>query len=342
MKAKPIQIDALARQIQTQYKAALIYGPDFSVVMDCANQIKNIIIPNPTEFSLIKVSKNQLKETPSLLIDEANTISLLADKKIIWLKEADNPHMEAIETYLENVKTDSFLLLTADNLLKSSSLRNYCENHPAILTIACYEDSEKDIRLLINTTLKSKGYTFSETVLDLLCSRLNENRLTTKNELEKLITYLGEKTTISTNNVEAIIPDIKNTTIDNLCFAIALGKQEEADKSTQILLDNGEAPASIIRLLMMHFNKLLLATDMYSRKESMENITKKLLRANQYMLKEAFISQICLWQKSFVIKTLQLLSETEEQTRNNNLPPEIILQRTITMISGLARKLKRR
>ncbi|MBR4931849.1 MAG: hypothetical protein IKZ02_02345, partial [Alphaproteobacteria bacterium] len=113
MKAKPIQIDALARQIQTQYKAVLIYGPDFSVVMDCANQIKNIIIPNPTEFSLIKVSKNQLKETPSLLIDEANTISILADKKIIWLKEADNPHMEAIETYLENVKTDSFLLLTA-------------------------------------------------------------------------------------------------------------------------------------------------------------------------------------------------------------------------------------
>ena len=342
MKAKPIQIDALAKQLQTQYKAALLYGPDFSVVTDCANQIKNIITPNPTEFSLIKVSKNQLKETPSFLIDEANTISLLADKKIIWLKEADNTHTEAVEIYIDNVKTDTFLLLTADNLLKSSSLRNYCENHPEVLAIACYEDSEKDIRLLINTTLKSNGYTFSETVLDVLCARLNENRLTTKNELDKLITYLGETTIITTKDVEAVIPDIKNTTIDNLCFAVALGKQTEADKSTQILLDNGEAPASIIRLLMMHFNKLLLATDMYSRKEPMENITKKLLRSNQYMLKEAFISQICLWQKSFVIKTLQLLSETEEQTRNNNLPPEIILQRTITMVSGLARKLKKR
>lgn len=341
VKAKPIQIDALKSQIKTNYKAVLLFGTDFSVVEDCAQQIIKIIISKPDDFSVIKVSKSQIKETPTILTDEANTISFLTERKLIWLKEADNTHTNTVESFIDNLKTNSFLLLTADNLLKNSSLRLLCENNPHILTIACYEDSEKDIRFLIQNTLKSNNCTFSQNIIDLLYNRLNENRLTTKNELEKLVIYLGKNKDITVQDVEAIIPDITDTTTDILCFSVSGGNQEDADKSIQILLSNGENPVSIVRILSSHFNKLLIGADLLSKNESSDSICKKILRANQYMLKDKIISHIYMWKKEYIIKTIELLTETEIQTKTTGVPPDIVLERTITMITGLARKLKR-
>lgn len=341
MKAKPIQIEALKDKITTQFKGALIFGPDFSVVSDCAMQIIKLILPKTDDFALVKISKGQMKENPSILLDEGNTISIWSDRRVVWLKEADNNHTDMVESYVQNIKTDTFLLLTADNLVKNASLRVFCENEKDFLAIACYEDSASDSRMIIRTVLKSNNFSFSEEVIDSLSARLNENRLTTKNELEKLITFLGDKKEITTADVEKCIPDIKTSTMDALCFFVASGEQSAADKSTDILLADGETAVGIVRALIQHFNKLLIGCDMREKKMESDLITKKLLRANQYMMKEKLLSQIRIWNKEMLLKTLVLLNETEEQTKSTGIIPETVLQRTITMIAGLARKLKR-
>lgn len=341
MKAKPLQIDALKDKIVSEYKAALLFGPDFSVINDCADKIIHMLLPKQEDFSLIKITKSQLKENPTLLIDEANTVSLWSNRRVIWLKDADNTHTEQIETFLQNVKTNAFLLLTADNLVKNASLRTLCENEKNVVAIACYEDSETDSRFMIRNILKTNGFLFSEEGLDLLVARLNENRLTTKNELEKLMTYMGEEKNITPSVIENIIPDIKNSTMESLCFQVADGEQTLADKSTDILLSNGETAVGITRALMQYFNKLLIGCDMKEKNVDFETISKKILRANQYMYKDKVFSQIRLWNKEMVLKVLILLNETEEQTKTTGIIPETVLHRSITMVAGLARKLKR-
>ncbi len=342
MKAKPFQIEALKSQIQTQFKGALIYGTDFSVVEDCAKQIIPMIVPQKDDFSLIKVMKSQLKENPSLLLDEGNAISLLGARKLIWLRDTDNTSTEFVENYMDYIKSDTFLLMTAENLVKSAALKVYCENHESILTIACYQDEEKDIRFLIQNHLKTNGYTISETTLTLLQNRLNENRQITKNELDKLITYLGDKTNVTDADVQAVIPDTATATTDMLCFAVGGGNQKTADKALKILLANGENPVTITRLLMGHFNKLLVGADLLSRRASGDEICRKLLRANQFKLKEDITRQVYAWKKEYIYKSLQLLLDTEKQTKSTGIPAELIVERTVTMITGLGKKLLRR
>lgn len=341
MKAKPYQIDALKTQICTSYKAVLIHGADFSVVEDCAEQIRRLIQPQKDDFSFIKINKAQLKEIPSLLLDEGNAISFLGTRKLICLKDADNTTTKAIENYLEHIQTNAFLLLTADALPKSSSLRMLAETAPDVLEIACYTDEIRDIQVLITSYLKERGYVPSQSAMTLLLERLNTNRLATKSELEKLITYMGQNNQINERDVEAVIPDTAMASIDMLCQAVGTGDQKTADKACQILLSSGETPVGITRILMAHFNKLLLGAEMAENRFSQEEILKKLLRSNQFKQKEAMSRQISIWKKPFIIKTLQLLLETEQQTKTTGLPPELMLERTITMITGLPKKLQR-
>ena len=338
MKAKPYQIDALKNQIQKQYKAALLYGPDFSVIEDCAQQIIQIILPQKDDFSLIKIMKSQLKEIPSLLLDEGNAISLLGSRKMIWLKDGDNTLTQYVSDYMDYIKSDTFLLITADNLIKTASLKVFCENNESILTIACYTDEEKDTRFLIQNYLKSNGCFISESVLTVLQNRLNENRQTIKNELEKLITYLGNKKNVEETDIQAVIPDTTTATTDMLCFAIAEGQQKEADKFLQILFANGETPVSITRLLMLHFNKLLLGVQLHNKGISADEICRKLLRPNQFRLKTQIIRQVYGWKKTDIYKTLQLLLETECQTKTTGMPANLLIERTVTMITGLGKR----
>ena len=341
MKAKPSQIDALQKQICQIFKCALIHGSDFGVVEDCAQRIIKMILPQKDEFSFIRLTKSQIKEVPSRLLDEGNISSFLGGRKLIWLKDVDNSVLDAVSDYLNFIKTDTFLLLTGDALQKSSSLRSLAESASDVLEIACYNDDEKDSRLLISSYMRERGYVLEQDVLNLLSERLVENRIVTQSELEKLITYLGDKKQISLDDVDAVIPKTEMASFDELCHAVALGKQQEADRLCRSLLLNGETPVSITRILMMHFNKLLLAVDMSENGLSRDDVLKKILRANQFKQKDIIASQIYLWKKPFLTKVLQLLLETEKQTKTTELPAELMLERAITMIAGIPKKIKR-
>lgn len=341
MKAKPSQIEALSKQICSTFKIALIHGADFGIVEDCAQKIIKMVIPQRDEFSFIKITKQQLKENPAKLLDEGNSISFLGGRKLIWLKDADNLIISAVEDYLNYVQSDAFLLITADALQKSSALRNLAENAPDALEIACYNDEEKDTRLLISSFLKEKGFVPDNDVLNSLSERLTENRITSQSELEKLTIYVGDKKNITTQDVEAVVSKPQAATFDDLCHQTALGKQKEADKILKNLLVNGEAPVTIVRVLTSHFNKLLMAVDLSENGVSREDVLKKVLRANQFKQKDIMATEIYLWKKNFLIKVLQSLLEAEKQTKTTELPAELIVERLVTMIAGIPKKIKR-
>ena len=112
MKAKPFQINALIPQIQKGFKGAFFFGPDFGIVQELSEKTAKMIAPNlKDEFSVIKITQAKLKEVPTILIDEGNAPSFLGGRKLIWIKDADNNTLPAIESYFEQIKTDSFLLI---------------------------------------------------------------------------------------------------------------------------------------------------------------------------------------------------------------------------------------
>ena len=101
------------------------------------------------------------------------------------------------------------------------------------------------------------GYKVNSDALSVLAERLNENRLETRQELEKLMTYLGNNKQVTLKDVLEVVTDTQNSSSDLFCMAVAGGDRERADKEYHLLLENGENPVSIVRILFIYFNKLL-------------------------------------------------------------------------------------
>lgn len=342
MKAKAYQLPALKKDISTSFLGALIYGPDFGVVNDTAETIMGYIVPNiKDDFAVIKITPSKIKENAGIVLDEANALSLMGGRRVIWVKEADAASADLIETLSDALKTDSFILMTADNLTKSSSLRVNAENHPRFLTIACYADEERDIQNRIVTLLQEQGFKATPAALSLLKERLTDNRVTTKNELEKLMTYLGNKKSVDESDVAAVCTTASGSSYDALCMAVGSGHQKQVDAAYQLLLTAGENPVTLTRILIMYFNRLLIGIAALSKGDSLETATKKILRPAQFKLEAATKQQLSIWKKEWIIKALSLLSDTEKQLKSTAMPAELIMARTLMTLTNVAAKTHR-
>lgn len=342
MKAKPYQINALKKEISSSFLGALVYGTDFGVVDDTAQTIAKLITPDlKDEFAVVKLTPAKIKENRLMAIDEANMPSLMGGRRLIWVKEADTACSEIIEQAAELIKTDAFILITADNLPKNNALRIAGENHPKFLTIACYADEEKDILNTIQTFLRENGYTASNNALILLKERLTENRLTTKRELEKLITYMGDVKQIEAEDVLAVSTVSLSSSFDDLCLAVASGNQKAVQENYTLLLSSGETPVSIVRILMGYFNRLLMGVTALSKGESPDLAVKKVVRAAQFKIEPEVKNQLRTWKKEWLVKALFLLSDTEKQTKTSAMPPELMLARTLVLLTSVPAKARR-
>lgn len=339
MKAKPYQVSALSSQIQKIFKGSLVFGPDFGVVQEVSEQIARQIVSDLRDtFCVIKITPQQIKETPSLLLDEGNGVSLMGGRKLIWVKDADNTIAEAVSSFLSYCQTDAFLLLSAGNLPKNAVLRTFCESNQSFLSVACYADEAKDVAAFIHDILGANGIQVQPDALGLLVERLSENRLMTRRELDKLITYLGDQKSVSASDVRAVITDTSTASTDSFCCAVGEGNQSLADKEYHLMLANGENPVGIIRILSIYFNRLLEAAEIMSNGGGVEAAVKKILRPAQFRLEASMRRQIQIWKKEYVLKVLFLLLKAERQAKSTGLPAELILDRVIMQIAGVAKR----
>ncbi len=340
MKAKEHQVSALIPQIKSGFKAALVFGPEQGMVQEVSEKIAGIIVENmKDDFCVVKLTPSKIKEIPSILTDEGNAVSLLGGRKLIWLKEADNTILEAVVDYVEQIKTDSFLLISAGNLTKSSGLRNWGENHEAVLSVVCYAEADKEVQAFIRGYLFEKQKTISRPALVLMSEKLGENRLLTRQELDKLITYLGDKKTVDEADVDAVITDTAGASADALCCAVATGQLTQAQREYTLMIENGETEVAIIRILYNYFNKLLDAACVVEQ-NGIEAGVAKMLRPAQYRMTDSVRLQLRLLKKPFIVKVLKNLIQTEKEAKTTGFPIGIALNRVVLQITNAVRRIK--
>ena len=338
MKAKPYQISALTPQIQKDFQGALIFGPDLGIVQELSDKIARMVVPDVGDtLAVVKITPQKLKEIPSLISDEINAPTLLGGRKLIWLKEADNIMTDAIDFGLTGSKTDAFLLITSGNLTKNSTLRNLFESAPNLLAVACYPEEGKDVAEFIRGYLAEAGIRASREAMILMVERLSENRMATREELNKLINYLGDKKTVDEADVRAVVTDTQDASIDAFCCAVAGGNRPVAEKEYHLMLANGENPVTIIRILYMYFNRLLDAAET-NEQSGLAAALKKIMKPAQFRLETQFQQQIRIWKKDFILKVLDLLIDAERQAKSTGMPAELILDRVIIQIAGVAHR----
>jgi DNA polymerase III delta subunit len=179
-------------------RAVLFYGPNAGRVQEYAGRIVRSVVENVSDpFRIAHLTAADLNEDPARLADEAAALAMTGGRRVVRVRGAGDAHTEAFENCLDSSHGDSLIVVEAGELGKTSRLRKLFESSAACAIGACYEETNADLEALVIGHLRQYGLGITSEAKDYLLNCLGEDRLVTRQELEKLILYKGPQRTLS-------------------------------------------------------------------------------------------------------------------------------------------------
>ena len=215
----------------------------------------------------------------SVLADEANTLSLFAEKKITELKlgksKPGTPGAKAIQNYFSSPPEDNILILESAKL-DAATLRSKwastIDKHGAI--IQAWPISIEEMPRWLSQRAVKMGLSISRDGIALLCDRLEGNLLAAQQELEKLkLAYDDQE--ISTENVIDSVSDASRYDIFNLTDACLNNNGKLVVKIISHLRTEGQEPSMTLWALSKEIRLISALIVGAAQGESEQTIFKK-------------------------------------------------------------------
>ena len=339
---KQAQIDSYFKKPSQDIKAFLLYGTNEGLISEYSKKLALTIVKDLNDpFSAAQLLWDDIKGDIGRLSSEYNSRSLMGDRRVVVLRDADNELTKPLTEILSSSNSDTLLIVCANaNLNKKSSLVTFFNNAEFTASFGCYEDREAGVSSSARNYLIEQNITFDNNAFKLLCSRLSNDRKFNINELEKLITYVGTKKHFTTNDVRAVVFDQAVSGLEDFCFYTFSGTKEKSLNSLKYLISEDVGEINIIRALIRHTTRLLEGKSLMEKGERPSEIVKKLLPKNLFYYHDDGARQLTLWSKDRLFDVMELLYKTEKDCKSTNFPTtEILTYTTLTLLLA-ASKLK--
>lgn len=187
------------------------------------NELVNFYLTSILENTLFneeeKIEYDMTVSSISDILDEASMISLFSSKKIIIGREFDTKKMndndlDYLKRYIDNINKEVYIVLIAKKIDARSKEYKIFKDSFKVIETDKNNDSDKDILKYIDSYILDKGYRIDRYNLEYLLSKLGNNIINIKIELDKIFLYLDDDKEINREVIDLLISD----NIDNIIY----------------------------------------------------------------------------------------------------------------------------
>lgn len=255
--------------IKSNTNIFLLYGENTGLI---DQTIKDIFLPIfPKSVSNYDESEilRDIENFKSVLFNK----SFFEDEKLIIINRGTDKILSIIEELIEKKTQDIKVIIKSNFLEKKSRLRKFFEKDENTVIVAYYEDSYQTLYQLVQNFFKEKKLSISSENINLIIDRSKTNRNNIKTELEKILIFSKNKTTVQTKDLVKLINLSENHDISELVDQ-CLSKNKK--KTINILNENNLNTDENILILRSFLNKLKRLKKLKINLEENKNIEQVL------------------------------------------------------------------
>jgi DNA polymerase-3 subunit delta len=249
--------DAFCEDPDSRYPFVLIYGPNRGLVserIDCL--LKNIRGKSSDAFSVVALEGDTLASDSGRLADEARTIGLFGDRRILHVRAGSRSFVDSLKALLADPPAETWIVIEAGNLDGKAALRAACEASKVCAVIPCYEDDARQLGALVDGAVARAGMTIDRDAREALVSLTGADRLSTRAEIEKLLFYAGDRKRIALDDVRAVVADASALALDDVLDAAAAGHAAAMLRALSRVREAGVAPGTLMNAAIRHLSQL--------------------------------------------------------------------------------------
>ena len=339
MKVKPRDIPAILKSLDPKIRAVLVFGRDDGLVRERAEKIGKQIAEDLSDpFQVARPSLADIKEHPSLLLDEVSAISMMGGRRLVRLEGAGNESTEAVKLVLGSDQGDGLLTITAGDLKPTSSLRKLMEGAKNGLAIACYEDSLQDLMGLVQTVLADAGLSATQDAVAYLVENLGGDRMVSRGELEKLVLYKGsEGGQVTLADAKACVGDTSAMGLGQIAEAVTAGNLTGLDRLIERAWTEGHSAIPILRHLQMRLMRFHQARGMMDQGMNASEAVNKLRPPVFFGERDRFMGELQRWSSRKIEMALDILLEAEIDCKTTGNPADVICARALLRLTKAAK-----
>lgn len=287
-------------------KSVLLYGENKGLIQD--------IVKNISKNLSLDISKHEFD--PSVLYQMLNSQSLFLTKEMILLDISKNSlDKKTKEIILGN--NINILCFVAGELPPSSDLRKFYESEESLAVIPCYNDDAKSLRVIIKDLINADNKMIDNDALSYLCDKLSGDRNIVKNEIEKIICYVGSQSKITLNDVILCINSSLDILVDDLCYDFAVKNYQDFHEESQKLLSQNIPVIWILRALARFYTNLLIVKLNMAGGVSADISTKKLKPPIFFKFLHKFNQVLNKISIENIVDILEKITQAEIDAKNN-------------------------
>jgi len=336
MKLAAQEINAFLGQPDKQTQAVLLYGPDGGLVRERSRLITATLMgKNPDPLNRVELNGAQIKSDPAILLDELCAMSLIGGRRIVILRDPNEKIEPVIKSAFEGTKNSTYLIIEADELSATSSLRKLFEKENHFAAIACYHEDEHGLERMIRASMAGFNLSITQDAVMYLVANLGNDRSVTQGELEKIALYMGDDKEVTLEIAMQLTGNNASESTEDLCHSVALGKMEESKKLLEHLLNEGTNPVAIIRSLIRYFQRLDLALGYIQTGQSKDQAIRMLRPPVFYKSVPIIERALSRWSAARVLYSLNLLLRAEKEIKSGVIAPDLLTSNAILVIQGI-------
>ncbi|BAQ11505.1 DNA-directed DNA polymerase III delta subunit [Bacillus sp. OxB-1] len=249
----------------------LLTGPEQHLIDETISRLKKSILPLDGE----DVIRFDLEETPvEMVIEEADTIPFLADRKLIiagnanFLKAQDKArekvahNVEMLAAWLKDPSPTSTVVFVApyEKLDGRKTITKLMKETATVVEAERIQG--KDLFTWVQQEAGSHGVRITLEAAEYLVKMGGDDLLSLSSEISKMAMYLGQSGNITETIIEELVPRTPEMDVFRLTDAYISGKTADAVLIYNDLLRSGEEPIMLTSLiasqirLMIHVGTL--------------------------------------------------------------------------------------
>jgi len=292
----------------------LFYGKNESLKKEKIN----LLAKKFENTQLIKYNQNEILDNSNIFFNEILNNSFFDNQKILLVNQATDKIEKIISELLSYSIIDTLIILNAEILEKKSKLRILFEKNNDLICVPFYPDNNETLINIVYSFLKEKKILLSQSDVNLLINRCNNDRGNIENELNKIEMFSKTKK-IKPEDIIKIINLYENYEISDLvdnCLA------KNHKKTLNIINENNfssEEVVLIIRIFINKAKKLLYLADNYAANKDLEKTISSSRPPIFWKNKEIIKQQIIKWKSNNIKKLIFDLNNIELQIKKNSL-----------------------